>query len=207
METGLMKIALICSGSAPSNEKGRYLGITDEHLSPAGAEKVSRLQFQGFYPGNRLVFVSPMRRAMETARLISPSAPLIILKELAPYDYGSLELLTYKEALEKERFQEWASSQESLSLPEGENLQVFRIRCQLVFLNIIQEMEKKEQRSATVVTHRENIAAILDRYVIPRYAPGDWRIPFGDGLIACYDCASGAILRVVSLQGESPPVL
>jgi broad specificity phosphatase PhoE len=76
--------------------RGRFIGRTDSPLSPQGriAAVVKLAAVQA-----AVVYVSPLRRAMETAEVID--APKVVLPELAEICFGEWEGLTWQEIQER----------------------------------------------------------------------------------------------------------
>jgi broad specificity phosphatase PhoE len=76
--------------------RGRFIGRTDSPLTAAGrgaaAAKLSHIQVAA-------VYVSPLRRARETAAVID--APQTVLSDLAEISFGEWEGLTWQEIQER----------------------------------------------------------------------------------------------------------
>lgn len=66
-----MQVVLIRHGQTPGNALRRYIGRTDEPLS---AEGVRALEAFGTLPEVRHVFVTPLCRTQQTARILLPCA-------------------------------------------------------------------------------------------------------------------------------------
>jgi len=101
--------------------RGCFLGRTDPPLSDAGrdaARKLCALQV-------RSIFVSPLRRARETAEAIPCDAPRVVLPELAEMDFGDWDGLAWDEI--KQRWPEIARRKSEdwfgLTPPRGETWQ------------------------------------------------------------------------------------
>ena len=65
-----MKIIFIRHGQTKGNEEKRYIGRTDESLSQKGIEEIKNR----LYPDADTVWVSPMKRCVETAKIIYPDS-------------------------------------------------------------------------------------------------------------------------------------
>ena len=72
-----MKLWLIRHGLTKLGEEKRYQGALDEPLSERGCAELKRADFA---PAR--VYVSPMRRARETAAILFPDAEQIAVPEL-----------------------------------------------------------------------------------------------------------------------------
>jgi len=82
---------LLRHGATEHNAAGRFLSTDDPPLSDAGraacrgvAEALGGISIAR-------VFVSPMRRALETRELVAPGSPYEICDELREIDFGSWE--------------------------------------------------------------------------------------------------------------------
>ena len=66
------KLILIRHGMTRANSEQRYLGRGEEALSREGIEMLQRKKEQGLYPEPLRLFASPMKRCIETARILYP---------------------------------------------------------------------------------------------------------------------------------------
>lgn len=93
-------VYLIRHGSTEVNENGRMQGGQDVSLSALGQQQAACI---GAYLARGThtpaLYVSPMRRALETAQIIQAQtgAPIETLAELAERDYGAFDGLTFAE--------------------------------------------------------------------------------------------------------------
>jgi len=94
-----MILCLIRHGETVYNIDERMQGVRDIDLSPRGREEAillgSRLRESGLHP--RRVYSSPVKRAIETARLLGYPAPIIPLNGFKARALGELEGLTRTE--------------------------------------------------------------------------------------------------------------
>ena len=91
-----IEMYLIRHGSTVSNEEHRYLGQTEEPLSESG---ISKLQVQAgewdpFAP--ELVFSSPLKRCRQSAQLLFPTVPVIVVPEWKEMNFGRFEGKNYE---------------------------------------------------------------------------------------------------------------
>jgi broad specificity phosphatase PhoE len=95
-----VKIALIRHGRTEWNAQGRVQGSTETSLSEAGrAQMAGSLPPAGFE--NARPFVSPQRRARQTAELLGLENP-IVDERLREQNWGTWEGLTRAEMLERD---------------------------------------------------------------------------------------------------------
>lgn len=102
-----MKWILIRHGQTQGNREHRYIGCrTDEPLCPEG---IAQLQNRHYPPVSR-VFVSPMRRCVETASLLYPGVPQTIIGGFRECDFGDFENKNYAELNGRADYQAWIDS-------------------------------------------------------------------------------------------------
>ena len=111
----MIKIWLIRHGKTEGNKYGRYIGVTDEPLCPDGQEFLSKLD----YPEPDRVYISPMKRCIQTAQILFPKKSLQIIEELAECDFGEFENKNYKELDGNANYQAWIDSNGTLPFPGG----------------------------------------------------------------------------------------
>ena len=97
------------------NKKARYIGVTDEPLCPEGIEVLRKMD----YPGPDAVYVSPLKRCVQTAAILFPGEPVHIIEELSECDFGEFENKNYKELDGNADYQAWVDSRECCPFPEG----------------------------------------------------------------------------------------
>lgn len=120
-----MTLTLIRHGETWSNAKKRYLGTTDEGLSEAGIRHIQQIQTSGLYPVTEPLFVSPMLRCRQTAKLLFPGVAYQIVPQWREIDFGRFEGKTYRELSKTTEYQAWLASGGTLPFPEGESREQF----------------------------------------------------------------------------------
>lgn len=120
---GLKKLILIRHGELPPMYQGRYVGSSDVRLSAQGVRDCRKLaaRFAALNPGK--VFVSPMRRARESAAAICPERrDLIYDPRIREVDFGDWENLTFDEIQKispPELLDRWFLHPEEMCFPNG----------------------------------------------------------------------------------------
>ena len=175
-------------GGAPGGGDERFLGKLNKPLAESEKINLAKKACAGEYPPAQMVFSSGLSRCFEAAQVIYPALPVIILPELAPFDYGEFTGLTYSEIFSDKRFAQFSNPGFTPSPPGGEgSVHIFLARCSAAIKKIAREGERKNAESVSVVTHRMVIAAILSRYCAPRPLYRDWKINYGGGYACSYD--------------------
>lgn len=174
-----MKINLIRHGMTAGNLKKRYIGRTDESLCDLGIEQIKSRN----YPLCQIVAVSPMKRCIETAKLIYPDITPIFRNDLRECDFGDFEGMNYKELSNNVDFQRWVDSGDILGFPNGESIDCFKQRCIANFLDLI----KKVDDDISIITHGGTISAILENLAMEKRNFYEWSVANGEGYIVDFD--------------------
>ena len=164
------------------NLKKRYIGRTDESLCPEGIVLLESYIQKNIYPEVQRVYVSPMKRCMETAKLIFKEN-FYEVEELRECDFGIFENKNYKELSDCPEYQAWIDSGGTLAFPGGESREAFIARCvdgmELVMEQIRQQLAYRacpkcretedngmiqEPLPVAAVVHGGTIMALLSHY-------------------------------------------
>ena len=92
-----MELIFIRHGRTPGNKEMRYIGRTDESILPESAAELRERALRGEYGHPGILFVSPMRRCIETAGIIYPEMEMHIIRDFRECDFGSFEGRNYSE--------------------------------------------------------------------------------------------------------------
>ena len=160
---GMIQLYLIRHSMTAGNLKKRYIGRTDESLCPEGIVLLESYIQKNIYPEVQRVYVSPMKRCMETAKLIFKEN-FYEVEELRECDFGIFENKNYKELSDCPEYQAWIDSGGTMTFPEGEDPEEFRKRCVRGFEKVIKECRHDQIKSVAVVAHGGTIMSIMDRY-------------------------------------------
>lgn len=168
-----MKVYLIRHGKTKGNEEKRYIGKTDESLSENGIAEIKQYR----YPSADCIYVSPMKRCIETAEYIYPEKKIRVCRELRETDFGEFEGKNYEELKGNLKYQEWLDSNGQLPFPNGESREQFTKRCIEGFQKIISTYIKAEQeKTVALVVHGGTIMAIMEHFARPKKNYYDWQI-------------------------------
>lgn len=166
---------LIRHGATRGNLEGRYIGCrTDEPLCKEGVEALLTRRM----PPVSRVFVSPMRRCLQTAEILFPGVPATVVFDLRECDFGAFEGMNYAELNGRADYQAWIDSGGELPFPGGESRAQFARRSVRAFENCTRGLP--EGRYA-LVAHGGTIMALMERYARPRGAYFDFQVRCGEG--------------------------
>lgn len=115
-----MLIVLLRHGQTAYNEQRRYQGAADVPLSPAGRAALKKADFE-----TETVYVTPLCRTAQTARILFPHARQIVVPALREMDFGVFEGRTYDEMKGDAAYCAWLDSGCESACPNGESKAVF----------------------------------------------------------------------------------
>lgn len=174
-----MKIIFIRHGQTKGNEEKRYIGRSDESLSQKGIEEIKNR----LYPDVDTVLVSPMKRCVETAKIIYPDSKYIICNDFRECDFGIFEGKNYDELKNDSDYQKWIDSMGTMAIPQGESHEQFKTRCCNEFESIV----KAFQGTAALIVHGGTIMAVLEKYAVPRSGFYSYQVKNGCGYITEFE--------------------
>jgi alpha-ribazole phosphatase len=159
-----MEIILLRHGKTEGNLSRRYAGRTDEPLCGEGRRHAYET---GVAPGVASVIVSPMKRALETARIKFPNAVFTVCEDLREMDFGDFEGRTADEMEADADYRSWVGGNCRGRCPNGDSLDEFNMRAQEAFDRLVRDAVKRGEKRLIIVAHGGTIMSILDRYAVP----------------------------------------
>jgi broad specificity phosphatase PhoE len=166
----LRRIVLLRHGETVGNSRERFHGSGDVALSDEGRAQVRaagrRLATEVF----EVVAASPLRRAWQSAVLLSGGAPVLLVPEFREIDFGRWEGLTAAEieAQDPVLYRAWREGAADFEFPGGERRAAFRERVGKGLATIA----NTGAENALVAAHRGVIRAIGNHLLgVPLAAP------------------------------------
>ncbi len=170
-----MELIFIRHSLTAGNLEYRYIGRrTDEPLCAEGIRLAQKCAKEWHSPLPDIVFLSPMRRCQETAWILFPDLPQILVPDLAECDFGIFEGKNYQELTGDAAYQAWIDSGGTLPFPEGESQKVFVRRCCHALEQLVQDYSFE---TAAVVVHGGTCMAVLSELEESHIPYFDWKIP------------------------------
>lgn len=163
-------LLLLRHGETQANREHRYLGRTDESLCRSGIETLLSYKEQNRYPVVQYLFVSPMKRCLETAKILYPGLCPTVISEWREIDFGRFEYQNYEELKDDIEYQTWIDSGGEMDFPEGENRKDFTLRCESGFRRMCETLRRmaagatEKSASVGVIAHGGTIMALLSSY-------------------------------------------
>lgn len=194
-----MELILVRHGVAQGNRERRFLGVTDQPLTPEGEALAARRAET--IPAVEHVFVSPLRRCLRTAEILWPRTGRTILPELRETDFGRFECKRHEELLDDADYLAWLESGGSLALAGVETREQCALRGEQALRSIIGLCRTHGLDRAGVVTHGGTIMNLLWRFGRPGKEYYDWMPPNCGGWVVSVQ-ERGPVLQVLGSLGN-----
>ena len=167
-----MRIWLIRHGLTALGEAGRYQGRLDDGLCDLGR---AALRPAAFTPAQ--VWVSPARRARETASILFPAAEQRIVPALREMDFGDFEGRSWREMEQNAAYRAWVDGGCLGRCPHGEDKASYTARINAAFERLLQRGEEE----LVIVAHGGTQMAVLEQYGEPVRDYWQWQRLCGCG--------------------------
>ena len=118
-----MLIYLLRHGLTEYNAQKRYQGQRDIPLSAEGLHQLRRADIDP-----KVVYITPLQRTAQTARVLFPDAKLVVVKDLQEMCFGSFEGKNYVEMEHDADYQAWVKANCESKCPDGERKDDFSNR-------------------------------------------------------------------------------
>ena len=154
-----MLIYLLRHGQTEYNAQKRYQGQRDIPLSAAG---IAQLRQADFAP--EVVYVTPLQRTAQTARVFFPGAKLIPVDGLKEMNFGRFEGQTFVQVEQDPEYLAWVQENEHAAHPDGERRSDFCNRVCKTLANLIDKALAEGQERLVIVAHGGTQMAALERF-------------------------------------------
>ncbi|MCI8993313.1 MAG: histidine phosphatase family protein [Eubacterium sp.] len=167
-----MKLYLIRHSLTEGNLHRRYIGITDEPLCAQGIELAKQKRF----PKAGKLYVSPMKRCVQTAEILYPGQPFECVAEFAECNFGLFENKNADELRNCAEYQQWIDNNGKSRFPNGESKEHFLRRCIAGLDKVAADCKWNHYDSAALVVHGGTVMNLMESYGSPRKAFYEWHI-------------------------------
>jgi len=192
-----MNVYLLRHGRTICNEQRRYQGRLDVPLSPEGEAALRPALFSA-----ELVYVSPLRRARQTARILFPAARQAVVPEFAEMDFGAFEARTADEMADDAAYRAWVNGGCEECCPGGEDRASFCARVCAAFETLVDGAAARGEARLVVVAHGGTLRAVMERFALPERGYFDWNAPCGGGFALAWEEPLWREGRRLRLSGE-----
>ena len=155
-----MEFIWIRHGMTKGNREKRYVGgRTDEGLCAQGRQALEEMRGRNLYPEADRVYISPMKRCLETAAILYPDREGRIVEGFRECDFGLFENKNDEELSPLPFYRDWVNGNGKAPFPEGEDPKAFKRRCRQTLIHL---MAREEMPGKTAfVVHGGVIMAVL----------------------------------------------
>lgn len=174
-------IHFIRHGAIDETLSGKYIGTTDVPLSDKGKADLKKLDYEYRYPGTQVVFTSPLKRCVETCKILYPELNPLSITGLSECNFGEWEGKTAESLKSNPDFKKWLAGDNSVKSPRGESNADFTRRICLMFESIVEGLMKTGTTESVIVTHGGVIMTLLAVYGLPQAKPFEWTMDNGFG--------------------------
>ena len=175
-----MELTFIRHFPTPGNLLRQYIGSTDESIDECTAKTIlENLTFT--YPDAEFVVISPMKRCIQTAKMIYPNLTYLSCPEFRECDFGKYECKTYEELKDEKEYQKWIESEGAYPFPDGESREDFRKRCVEGMEMIMDHLIKESFEKVSLIVHGGTIMSILSTFDKTQRGFYDWQVTNGYG--------------------------
>lgn len=171
-----MIIYLLRHGTTIYNVEKRYQGQRDIPLSEEGKAQIRQADFS-----TDVVYVSPLVRTQQTARLLFPEAKQIIVEDLKEMNFGSFEGRNYIEMEHDPDYLAWVKANCETACPDGERKDQFCDRTCAAFAQLVDKSLQEGRRQLVIVAHGGTQMAVMERFAVPHHAYYHWCAPNAGG--------------------------
>jgi len=157
----ITKLILIRHGQTEWNLKKRYCGYIDLELNKNGKLQAGKLHKKMKCQVVHKIYASDRKRAIETAKIVFKNQHIKILPGLREIHFGVFEGLNHDEILEKypQIYKKWLKDPYCITIPKGENLNIFKRRVVSAIKKIVKENLGK---TVAVVCHGGAISIFIN---------------------------------------------
>lgn len=181
-------VSLYRHGLTSENKLGAYIGWTDVPLCEEGRADLH--WNQQFILKKDVVFSSPLKRCMETAKIYYPNESIITLEGLKEIHFGHWEGKTYDELKNHSQYRKWLSNIFTEKIEGGESFSQFGQRIEESFRKITAYCIEKDMTRIAIITHGGVIRYLLHKLHPNKKSYFDWDIPYGKGYKLAWDVST-----------------
>ena len=176
-----MKLLMIRHAQTAGNLLRRYIGATGEPLCPEGV-RAARAAAPAWRP--EAVFITPLLRTRQTAAIMFPDVPQVVVPALREMNFGRFEGRSAAEMEQDTAYRAWVDGGCTGACPDGESREEFCARVCAGFAQTLRQLAASNAQRAVFVVHGGTIMAVLSRFARPEMEYYDGAV----GNCRCVQC-------------------
>lgn len=180
-----MRFFLLRHTESVANERRVWTGQMDMGLSERGAAAQAAICSRCDYPAGELYFSSPLKRCLDSLRIVYGREADYSLPEFGECSLGELEGKGYTSLDDDPDYIAWIKKP-GTPVRGGESFDAFTARARSGFLRMARICGERGVSSAVAVLHGNVMRAILSGFVEPARPHRLWEIPNCGGYLFDY---------------------
>ena len=193
----MMKMIFIRHGKVKSNLEARYCGCRTDQ--PVCTEGLAELKDRSVLLRAEAIYSSPMKRAMQTAKISMPGVPITVVPAFREMDFGVFEGRTAEEMEFFDPYNDWVDSGCKTKCPGGESMAEFSLRVNTAFTDIVKKADEQGVERIAIVAHGGTSLALISEFTNLRCGFFGFMPKHGHGFTADIDM-SGEKLRLTEFK-------
>ncbi len=174
-------IYLFRHGLTKGNLNAQYIGHTDLPLTTDSISSLKSIKAHKHYPEVDAVFSSPLKRCIDSAKIMFPKNNTLVIDDFIEYNFGEFEGLTAEELKDNEDFKNWLHGDIYAAAPYGESNAQFSHRICDAFEKVVDGCVKTGTNNIAIVGHAGVLITILACYGLPEAPMAHWQMDAGYG--------------------------
>lgn len=174
-------IYLFRHGLTKGNLNAQYIGHTDLPLTTDSISSLKTIKAHKHYPEVDAVFSSPLKRCIDSAKIMFPKNNTLVIDDFIEYNFGEFEGLTAEELKDNEDFKNWLHGDIYAAAPYGESNAQFSHRICDAFEKVVDGCVKTGTNNIAIVGHAGVLMTILACYGLPEAPMAHWQMDAGYG--------------------------
>lgn len=174
-------IYLFRHGLTKGNLNAQYIGHTDLPLTTDSISSLESIKAHKHYPEVDAVFSSPLKRCIDSAKIMFPKNNTLVIDDFIEYNFGEFEGLTAEELKDNEDFKNWLHGDIYAAAPYGESNAQFSHRICDAFEKVVDGCVKTGTNNIAIVGHAGVLMTILACYGLPEAPMAHWQMDAGYG--------------------------
>lgn len=174
-------VYLFRHGLTKGNLNAQYIGHTDYPLTTDSIQALKNIKAKHHYPKVDAVFVSPLKRAMQSADIMFEKNNKIVIDNFIEYNFGEFEECTAEDLKDNDEFKAWLHGDIYSKPPFGESNAEFVQRICDAFEKVVDGCIKAGMENIAIVSHAGVLMTILSCYGLPEAPMAHWQMDAGYG--------------------------
>ncbi|MCC8072591.1 MAG: histidine phosphatase family protein [Clostridiales bacterium] len=174
-------VYLFRHGLTKGNLNAQYIGHTDLPLTTDSISALRNIKATEHYPSVDAVFSSPLKRCIDSAKIMFPGNNIITIDNFIEYNFGEFEGLTADDLKDNNDFKSWLSGGMDAKTPFGESNAQFAYRVCDAFEKVINGCIQTGTTNIAIVGHAGVLMTILSYYGLPEAPMSHWQMDAGYG--------------------------